>query len=175
MEFIKIAKGFQFAAVRKLRNNDFFVDRLSHRITNNIILGCILLATFRRFFSNPIDCWVPAELTRYAEYMQRYCWLKGTYYVDQNYDHHMLSITAREESILQYYQWVYLFLCIQAFMFYMPRLMWIFITDRLFDFDLFNLIEAAKKYEVYGTDKNKILKFLKAGKKITSKEFIRKI
>jgi hypothetical protein len=163
MEFVKLAKSFQFAAFRKRRNNDFFVDRLSHRITTNLLFGLIVLATLRRFFSSPINCWVPAELSRYAEYMEKYCWLKGTYYVDQTYDHHMLSITARSESILRYYQWVYLFLCIQAFLFYVPRLVWIFVTDKLFDFDLFNLVEASKKYEVYGTDKHKILKFLKAG------------
>ena len=164
MDFIKLAKTAKFATGRKKRNNDFFVDRLSHRLTTNLLLVFILLATFRRFYSSPINCWVPAELARYGEYMERYCWLKGTYYVDQSYDHNMLSITARNEAVLHYYQWVYLFLCIQAFLFYLPRLIWSTITQKIYDFDLFNMVEAAKKYEVYKTDTRNVLRYLSAGK-----------
>lgn len=42
--------------------------------------------------------------------MNRYCWLKGTYYVNQNYDLNTLSIEAREETLLYYYQWVTYFI-----------------------------------------------------------------
>lgn len=177
MDFVKVAKTFKFAAIKKSKNNDFFADRLSHRITNNLLLIFILLSTFRRFYLSPINCWVPAELSRYAQYMQTYCWLKGTYYVDQSYDHNMLTITARNESLLKYYQWVYLFLCLQALLFYLPRCVWSFITQKIFDFDLFNMVDAAKKYEVYKADKPRILKYLKAAltrnysKYLTIKQF----
>jgi len=75
----------------------------------------------------------------------------------------MLSITARSENVLQYYQWVYIFLCIQAFLFYLPRLIWTFVTQTIYDYDLFNMVEAAQKYELYKYDKTKVLRFLSAG------------
>ncbi len=164
MEFLKSARRFKFIiSQKKSRDNDYFIDRISHRFTTNLLILLIILATFRRFFFSPINCWVPAELSRYAAYMERYCWLKGTYYVDQTYDHNMLSIKAKTENILQYYQWVYLFLCIQAFLFYLPRLIWSYVTQTIYEHDLFNMIEAAQKYENYKCDKAKILKFLSAG------------
>lgn len=163
MEFVKLARTFHLASSRSKKNNDFFVDRLSHRITTNLLLIFILLSTFRRLLMSPINCWVPAELSRYAEFMEQYCWLKGTYYVDQTYDHNMLTITARNENILQYYQWVYLFLSIQAFLFYFPRIIWTFTTQKILDIDLFNMIDASRKFEHYKCDSGRILKFLRAG------------
>ena len=164
MEFIKVAKTFHFAALRKVRNNDFFADRISHKFTTNLLLIFILLSTFRRFYTSPINCWVPAELSRYAQFMQQYCWLKGTYYVDQTYDHNMLSITARNENVLQYYQWVYLFLSIQALLFSLPNIFWSTMTQKIFDYDLVNFVDAARKYEVYNTNRANILKYLKSSK-----------
>ena len=92
--------------------------------------------------------------------MNRYCWIRGTYYVNQNYDLNMLSIEARDESLLHYYQWVYFFLIIQAFLFYLPRILWCFISQKLLDYDLYNMVDAACKHELYANDSNIILKYL---------------
>lgn len=109
MEFLRAAKSLRFASQRHLSDNDFFSDRLSHRHTTKIVVVFILLATLKRLFSSPINCWVPAELKRYEKYINRYCWIKGTYYVDQHYDLNAFTVEARSESLLQYYQWVAFF------------------------------------------------------------------
>lgn len=77
MDFFKIAKTFHFGSQRKLRDNDFFIDRLSHRHSTKILIVFVILATFKRFFTSPINCWVPAELKRYEKYINKYCWIKG--------------------------------------------------------------------------------------------------
>jgi len=164
MEFVNAAKAFRFSPKPKSlsRNSDFFSDRLFHTHTNRILIIFIILSTFKRLFSNPLTCWVPADLKRYEKYMNRYCWIRGTYYVNQSYDLNKLSIEDRDESLLHYYQWVYFFLIIQAFLFYMPRMLWCFITNKLLDYDLYNMVDAAIKHDLYSNDTNIILKYLSA-------------
>jgi hypothetical protein len=160
MEFLKAAQKFRFGACRGLRNIDFFSDRMSHRHTTSILLVFIILVTFRRFYSSPINCWVPAELRRYEKYINRYCWIKGTFYVKQNYDLNVLSIEARDESLLHYYQWVHIFLLVQAFLFYMPRIVWHYISHRVLDYDLSNMVDAAIKHECYPNNQSSLIRFL---------------
>ena len=163
MEFVKAAKKFRFGSTRTLCNNDFFSDRLCHRHTVKILLVFILLSTFKRLFYSPINCWIPAQLKRYEKFMNRYCWIKGTYYAQPNYDEqHTFNVTSNNETLLKYYQWVYFFLIFQAFLFYLPRMVWCFITQKLLDYDLFNIVDAAVKYDSYSFDQNKVLKFLSA-------------
>jgi innexin len=92
--------------------------------------------------------------------MNRYCWIKGTFYVNHNYDLNTLNIEARNETLLHYYQWVYFFLMFQAFMFYVPRILWCFISNKLLGYDLFNIIEAGMKYEKYGLSPDTIIKYI---------------
>jgi hypothetical protein len=160
MEFIRTAKKFSIGPKRFLRDNDYFTDRLSHRHTTQILIVLIVLSTFKRFYQSPITCWVPAELKRYEKYINRYCWIRGTYYVNQSYDLNTLSIEARDESLLHYYQWVYFFLIIQAFLFYVPRILWCFISHRMLGYDLFNLIDAGMQYEQSGKNPNLILAYI---------------
>ena len=162
MDIIKAARKYKFGSQRKSADNDYFSDRLSHRFTTKILLVFIAISTVKRFYLQPISCWVSADLNRYSQYMHKYCWLKGTYYVDQHYEHHALSITKRNESVLKYYQWIYIFLVFQTFLFYLPRLIWSFITQHLLNYDLFNIIDAAQKYDTYKNDKRRLLKFLSA-------------
>jgi hypothetical protein len=160
MEFFKTAHKFRFGSTRPVRNIDFFSDRISHRHTNTILLIFIVIVTFRRFFGTPVNCWVPAELRRYEKYINRYCWIRGTYYVNQNYDLNVLSIEARDESLLQYYQWVYIFLLIQAFLFYMPKMVWHYMSHRILEYDLPNMVDAAIRHECYPNNQETLINFL---------------
>lgn len=160
MEIFRAAKKFSFGSQRKLNDIDFFSDRLSHRHTTKIIIVFVILATFKRFYSSPVNCWVPAELKRYEKYINRYCWIRGTYYVEQHYDLNTFNIEAREENLLQYYQWIYFFLLVQAFLFYLPKMLWCFMSSKILDYDLFNMIDAASKHDTYSSDQEKILKYL---------------
>lgn len=88
--------------------------------------------------------------------------MRGTYYVEQNYDLNILSIEARDETLLHYYQWVHLFLLAQAFIFYFPRAIWYYVSHKLLDFDLFNVVDAAIKHECFPNDQQKLVKYLSA-------------
>ncbi|CAF0916907.1 unnamed protein product [Brachionus calyciflorus] len=160
MDLFRAAKKFHFAYKRNLADNDFFSDRLSHRHTTKILIIFVIIATFKRLYSSPINCWIPAELRRYEKFMNKYCWVKGTYYVDQHYDLNTFSIEARQESLLHYYQWIYFFLLIQAFVFYLPRMLWTFISNKILDYDLFNMVEAAMKNDAVTSNQERILKYL---------------
>lgn len=162
MEFFRAAKNFHFGSQRKLKDNDFFSDRLSHRHTTKILVVFVLLATFKRFFTSPINCWVPAELKRYEKYINKFCWIKGTYYVNQHYDLNTLSVEARQETLLHYYQWVYFFLLVQTFFFYFPRVLWCFLSHKILDYDLFNMVEAAMKHDYAAYDQHNIIRYLSA-------------
>jgi len=50
----------------------------------------------------------------------------------------------------------------KAFLFYLPKLLWCFFTQKILEFDLFNMVDAAIKYETYSFDLNRIVKFLSA-------------
>lgn len=162
MDLFFTAKKLKFNYKRTKIDNDFFSDRISHQHTTKILIVFVILATFKRFYNSPINCWVPAELKRYEKFMNKYCWIKGTYYVNQHYDLNTYSIEARQESLLHYYQWVYFFLLFQAFLFYLPRIIWTFVSNKMLDYDLFNVIHAAIKYESVGTDRENIIKYLTA-------------
>jgi innexin len=141
MDIFKAFKTFKLGHYRSLRHNDFFSDRIFHQMTTRIIIVFLVILTVKRFFSNPIHCWVPAELKRYERYMNSYCWLRGTYYIEQFYDvYKTFSIEQREESTLRYYQWIQIFLSVQAFLFYFPRIIWTFVTQKMLSYDLFNMV-----------------------------------
>lgn len=127
---------------RKTRDTDFFSDRLCHRHTNFLILIFIAVSTLKRLFSSPINCWIPAELKRYEKYMNKYCWLKGTYYINDSKNLDEITYDERHETILGYYQWVQIILLFQAFLFYLPNLMWLFISNKILSFDLFEIVDA---------------------------------
>ncbi|RNA05380.1 innexin unc-9-like isoform X9 [Brachionus plicatilis] len=94
--------------------------------------------------------------------MNKYCWIKGTYYVEHHYDLNMFSVEARQESLLQYYQWVYFFLLFQAFLFYLPRIVWTFVSNKMLDYDLFNMVDAAIKYDSIESDRESLVRYLSA-------------
>ena len=162
MDIIKAARKFNFGALRNIRNNDFFLDRICHIYTLRILLVFILLSTVKRFYTSPINCWIPKELKRYEKFMHQYCWIKGTHYAEQHYEDHTLSIETKNETLLQYYQWIHFFLIFQAFLFYLPRMVWCFVSQKVLDYDLFNMVDAAIKYDTYAFDQNKVLKFIGA-------------
>jgi hypothetical protein len=141
-------------------NNDFFIDRLCHRHTNSLILIFTCLATYKRLASHPISCWIPAELHRYEKFMNLYCWLKGTYYVKDNYRLENITFAERNETLLRYYQWIPFILLLQAFLFYLPRILWSFISDKVLGYNLFEIISASIKCDSYDANRKRLLQYL---------------
>jgi len=146
MEIVRQLAGLSVSHIRQFRDDDSYVDRLSHRYTTTLCVVFAILVTTKQYAGDPIDCWVPAQFKpSYEAYTDSYCWIANTYYIpiDQELPD---DETGRRNKDILYYQWVPFILLFQAFLFYFPRLVWRTLNVRS-GLDLVNLVDAAIKYE----------------------------
>lgn len=121
----------------KIDNIFFFFH---YKITMVLLVVFGLLVTKKQYFGDPIDC-IVEEMD--SDTIDMYCWIQATYtipaltgaIVGEEVPHpgvanidvmkhkggETASYTIRQHK---YYQWVVLFLSLQAFMFYLPRYIW---------------------------------------------------
>ena len=125
------------------------------------------MAILKKIFFNPIICWVPAELRRYNHFINTYCWVRGTYYATQTYEDHVFSFSPTKENLIYYYQWVPIFLLLQAGCFYAPYAIWYFLVQKFIDADLFSLIDAAKKLDKGVSDPSIYRKYIVSHLRLT--------
>lgn len=112
------------------RKDDDFVDRLSYFYTSSFLIMMAVLVSFKQFGGRPLECWVPAQFTASWEaYTEMYCWAQNTYWVPIDQDI-PVDISEREYRQISYYQWVPFFLLLQAFLYYIPCLMWRLMSDK---------------------------------------------
>ncbi|CAF3687259.1 unnamed protein product [Rotaria socialis] len=126
MELIRLAdrfSGFLSIANVRAKANDFIVDRLSYKFTSGILCAFAFFCGVRSIYTVPIICWIPAQLRRYERAITAYCYANNTYYVP---DDRRVPSTANEryDSLIIYYQWLPWILAVQAFFFYLPKLVW---------------------------------------------------
>ncbi|CAF1168084.1 unnamed protein product [Adineta steineri] len=146
MELVRQLAGLSVSHIRQFRDDDSYVDRLSHRYTTALCVVFAILITTKQYAGDPIDCWVPAQFKpSYEAYTDSYCWIANTYYIPIDQDLPDDEIGRRDKDIL-YYQWVPFILLFQAFLFYFPRIVWRTLNVRS-GLDLINLVDAAIKYE----------------------------
>lgn len=153
-----------FSAVAKVakvnvRNDDDLVDRLNHRYTVIFLVIFTVIVSTTQYVGNPIHCWCPAYFTgNHEEYTNKVCWISNTYYLPE------ATVAGQPGALKQhigYYQWVPLILLVQAFLFYIPCLIWRLFSDRS-GININNLVEAAETIQnaLYPERRDKTIKYM---------------
>ncbi|CAF2579098.1 unnamed protein product [Rotaria sp. Silwood2] len=158
---LKAANEFSVLFLGTSRSDDSVGDRLSYRYTCAILIAFAIIVSNREFTSKRIQCWVPAFFTgNYEDYTNNVCWVRNTYYID---DHNEIpdNTAIRHESSIRYYQWIPFILLFQAFLFFIPYVLWRVLSQRS-GIDVRDIVEAAASYKKANDEKqrNRLMKFI---------------
>ena len=99
-------------------------DKLNYFATSWLLLFFAAMLTTKQYFGSPIQCAVPHEWkSGWEQYAEDYCYVNNTYFIpfDVRIPETKLE---RKETDIEYYQWVPYFLLAEAFVFYLPNLIW---------------------------------------------------
>ncbi|ESN94877.1 hypothetical protein HELRODRAFT_193752 [Helobdella robusta] len=108
------------------RFDDTITDRVNHVTTTAMLVVMATLVTTTNFVGNPIECFVPKELSKtHVQYFNTLCWINGMYNVsfDTEYIPSARRNGGRKATIL-YYPWIPLILLGMALMYSLPCLVW---------------------------------------------------
>lgn len=131
----------------EVRNDDDRIDRLNYRWTVVMLVLSAGLVTAQTYvMSERINCWVPAHFKgAWESYVNDYCWIRNTYYLPWD-EHVPLDYKTRDKYPIVYYQWVPLFLLIQAIFFYFPIVFWRTVNHRT-GIDVNDIVETAEQVQ----------------------------
>jgi innexin len=101
----QIIKGVKH---QKSSSSESFVDLLHYRYMSILLLCCSAIVSSKQYFANPVLC---INGSKYRdEFINTYCWIHATY--DEKGKH------------VTYYQYVGLFLMLEAVCYYIPHILW---------------------------------------------------
>ncbi|WAR10073.1 UNC9-like protein [Mya arenaria] len=113
-----------YAGLGKLRNDDDFIDRLSHHYSTMLLVIFTIMVSTKQYVGDAIQCWCPAQFTdAHVNYANQICWVSNTYHVPME-DVIPSDIDNRKERQLTYYQWVPYILLFMGILFKLPRIAW---------------------------------------------------
>ncbi|CAF0833801.1 unnamed protein product [Didymodactylos carnosus] len=148
MEIVRQLTGLSVSHLRQFRDDDSYIDRLSHRYTTTLCVVFAILVTTKQYAGDPIDCWVPAQFKQsYESYTDSYCWIANTYYIPIDQDLPDDEPGRRNKDIVgiqRYSVILYLFHTSPILKLVEGKKSLIQRWTRL---DLVNLVDAAIKYE----------------------------
>ncbi|MCL4123137.1 UNVERIFIED_CONTAM: hypothetical protein GTU68_002771 [Idotea baltica] len=109
-------------------STDNMVFRLHYKATMFILITFSLLVTQKQYFGDPIDCISDSNV----DLMDTFCWIQSTFTLPQVKNGIYAGVhnsngqggEPLQRRYHSYYQWVTLFLYLQALMFYIPRYLW---------------------------------------------------
>ena len=92
------------------------------------------------------------------QYTNKMCWVSYTYYLP---DSTVAGQPGAVKQYLSYYQWLPIFLLIQAFLFYLPSVFWRLFVERS-GINVHNLVEAADTIQnaLYPERRDKTIKYM---------------
>ncbi|CAF1001131.1 unnamed protein product [Adineta steineri] len=158
---LKAANEFTVVFLGTSRSDDSTGDRLSYRYTCAILIAFTLIVSNREFNKKRIQCWVPAFFTgNYEDYTNNVCWVRNTYYLDDNKEIPE-STETRHETSIRYYQWIPFILLFQALFFFSPYVLWRVLCQRS-GIDIRDIVEAATNYKKSTDEKQReqLMKFM---------------
>lgn len=151
-----------FTAISKVfkstRNDDDLIDRMNHQYSVIFLFLFTVIISTSQYVGDPIHCWTPGHFTsNHNDYTNRVCWISYTYSIPRN----TLVGQSDLKSVINYYQWVPLVMLLQAFLFYLPCLMWRVFSERS-GININNLVEAADTIQnaLYPERRDKTIKYM---------------
>ena len=127
------------------RKDDDWSDKINHLYTVAILVVCALVVTMGQYVGDRrIECWTPAHFSgTWDGYTNDYCWVQNTYRIAWE---ESLPRPDPDRDYVVYYQWIPFYLFLQAFMFFMPILLWRTYNVRS-GIDLNAIVLNARKYQ----------------------------
>ena len=143
----------------KVRSDDDFVDRLNRRYTTFILIMMAILVSTKQYVGEPISCWCPAQFKKnHVEYTNNVCWVSNTYYLPMD---QVIPDKGAPRQRIGYYQWVPMILLCQCVLFYMPCMIWRWLSKRS-GIDVNTITEAAHhgKRVTFPESREKIIRYM---------------
>jgi len=118
--------------------NQISIDNWSfkcfYKITTSLLLTCSLISTTKQFFGEPIQCDLRDGGVNQGV-LNSYCWMYSTFNIPPTFQGNCFKREHDGNALYNsYYQWVAIFLVIQALLFYIPRVVWLSLEGGLMKF-----------------------------------------
>ena len=126
---VDVAQGLRtvFWSYKKKSPLDGPVFKLHYRLVVGLLLLASSIVLINNYVTSPIQCTKVGESlwdVKEESAMNSYCWNKGTFSVPQEKNKTSSGNREKDRYRTALYQWVPLFLCIQAFFFHLPHNLW---------------------------------------------------
>jgi len=120
---------------------DDFTFQLFYKFSASFFVASSFIVGMHQYFGDPIHCEISIDDDYWTEdfgdedMFNTYCWMYGHLNLPHEYMGHCTR-KQPDKSILYntYYQWVSIFLMAQAFLFYLPRMIWLSMEGGLMAF-----------------------------------------
>ena len=103
-------------------------DRLNCRVSFNLALLCTLILSCTQYvFKSSITCHIanPISGMNLEGFVEGYCWIHGTFIPPRHPNNSQLKVwDDKSAHFIIYYQWIPLWVAMQALLFYLPNLIW---------------------------------------------------
>jgi len=113
---------------------DNFTFKLYYKWSVSFFIASSVAVVSNQFFGDPIAC-ETADDSVDEEVLGAYCWMYSTFEIPYDFKGFCARKTFDSTSLYNtYYQWVSIFLMVQAILFYIPRCIWLSMEGGLMSF-----------------------------------------